>query len=187
MSGPEATRELQRLFSAASAGDPEAVGELFSRLHPYLVALLRRYGLKGPEAEDIAADTFVQVFTATRGTGVDPDIRDPAAYLAAVARHLAFREMRKRAHYQASLSLLDEALQLPADVDLQRDVEAADAVARALDVLGDLDRRLVEMSVAGYSAIQIAEQLDIPAGSVRTRLVRARKKLADAMRMAPRD
>lgn len=179
MAARETDEELRRLLKEASAGDAEALDALFSRLYPYVLRVIRAYGAPAADADDIAAETFLRVFEAMKSKG--GEVAHPAPYLAAVARHLVVRELRQRRTAGASVSILDEAAELHAGVDLAREVETADALARALDLLDEHDRLLVQMLVEGHSTREIAERIGLPTDVVNVRLARARKRLAASL------
>jgi DNA-directed RNA polymerase specialized sigma24 family protein len=54
-------------------------------------------------------------------------------------------------------------------------------LARALDLLDEHDRLLVQMLVEGHSTREIAERIGLPTDVVNVRLARARKRLAASL------
>ena len=59
--------------------------------------------------------------------------------------------------------------------------ERVRAVRAALEALADRERRLLEMSVAGFSLREMAQDLGVSPNSVSTLLFRARRALADKL------
>ena len=66
------------------------------------------------------------------------------------------------------------------DEEMERS-EQVRAVRAALDALADRERRLLEMSVAGFSLREMAQDLGVSPNSVSTLLFRARRALADKL------
>jgi RNA polymerase sigma-70 factor (ECF subfamily) len=126
------------------------------------------------EAEDITADTFVRLWTASG------DIRLPTvkAYLFTIARHL--HADRRKA--QARFTELDAAL-----ASTERSAEARltsrselDAVRRAMRGLSDGDREALLMRTGGLPYDEIAPALGISVTAAKVRVHRARRRLLAA-------
>jgi RNA polymerase sigma-70 factor (ECF subfamily) len=173
---PEADRpDLSRLAGAELRG---AFGRLFDEhaaaLHRYLA---RRVGPS--VAEDIVAETFL---AALRGRhGYDPARAGVRAWLYGIAtnllRHHVRAEVRAlrataRLAYQAGVGE-DHAEAVSARVDAEHRVGQ---LAAALAELSPGDREVLLLtSWAGLTAGEVGEALDIPAGTVRSRLHRVRR------------
>lgn len=159
--------------------DPALFATLFDRyfvpLHGYAA---RRLG--GPGADDVAAETFLVAFR-------DRDRYDPGrgsvrAWLYGIATNLI------RAHWRAEIRgyrAHTRAAAEPAyDIELDRAegrLAAATAYQRLIGVLADLssgDRDVLTLVVWGeLSHEEAAAALDIPVGTVGSRLFRVRQKL----------
>ncbi|MFI9829527.1 RNA polymerase sigma factor [Streptomyces sp. NPDC051913] len=117
-----------------------------------------------------------------RARGDDPP-RDPGAWAAVVASNLAVDWHRAR-HRQERVSERLSLLGTP-DERVQDDTEnsiQALAVAEGLDALPGAQRQvLILRYYADLSVPQIAEQLGIPLGTVKSRLYAAAKHLRDRL------
>ncbi len=138
----------------------------------WLVALARRLAHPGEDADDLAQETWL---VATQQA--DRSQRTSRAWLAGVLRNL--RRMRtrtdgrRRAREQAIVP--DEPASPEAALE---QVETLEALRAALGELDPVDRRLVLGRYAtGCTAVQLGEEFELPASTVRTRLARARERL----------
>ena len=145
---------------------------------------VRRFGVPPRSAEDAAQEVFI---IASNKLG---DIRPgrERQFLYAVAVRVAANFRRGSIHLHEAPgpeALLEEtSLQPPADVllDQKRRRELLD---RILDgMTDDLRTVFVLFELEGLSAPEIAETLQIPAGTVSSRLRRAREQFGDAVRRA---
>jgi RNA polymerase sigma-70 factor (ECF subfamily) len=165
LSGPDPAAEFGRLFDEHAAA-----------LHRYLA---RRVGTT--IADDLVSDTFL---TALRGRhGYDPARAGARAWLYGIASNLLRRHVRDEVRaLQATARLA--GVHVSADGHENRVADRLDAqrrvalLAGALAALSPDDREVLLLtSWAGLSTAEIAEALDIPAGTVRSRLHRVRRWL----------
>lgn len=131
------------------------------------------------DAEDLVQDTLLRAHR-----GIDRfDGRYPRAWLLTILRNTHLNRIRKRTPH---LAFDPEATfgQLPADDG--RDTVAEDALDRiadpvlvaALDRLSEAHRSIVGLvDIDGLSYLEAAELLDIPVGTVMSRLHRGRTRL----------
>ncbi|HMR08166.1 MAG TPA: sigma-70 family RNA polymerase sigma factor [Polyangiaceae bacterium] len=165
-------------------GDPLAFRAFVVRFEKPVFALLSRVLGRGPHVEDLAQETFLKAYRAL--PRFDPE--GPAqvsTWLFTIATRTAIDAVRKR---RVSERALADSLQ-------QVDVEHADTPERQAELtrvrraisqaLGELpvDQRaaFVLFEIHGLSLPEVAEALDIPAATAKTRVFRARKKLEDAL------
>jgi RNA polymerase sigma-70 factor, ECF subfamily len=130
-----------------------------------------RYASNPSEAEDIAQDALLRAWRR-RSTLRDSGRRNQ--WLAAIVRNEAFRQhARVRPDPTSALEFSEGA----EDERVLAAVELADLHA-ALDLLGERDRRLLEMKYEeDLTQGMIARRLGVPEGTVKVRLHRARNKL----------
>ena len=172
------------LLARSADGDPAAAAELYRR---HATAVYRFvWATTGSEAEaaDVLQETFMTVLE--RRSGYDPVRGTCVAYLCGVARHLVYRRYDKRTDAVAEIDELTEqtaaipALPLPDDeLERAQALHRLHAAIRALpphyrDVLILVE--LQEMSYADAAAIA-----GIELGTVRSRLARARARLAELL------
>ena len=152
---------LAELVHAAQRGDALAIAELLDVLAPAIGRWCGPIALQ--DAPDAAQEALIAVFRGLKG------LRDPAA-LYGWARAIAIREAVRVARRAAR--------ERPTEL---ADVPARDDPTLAIDIRDVLDRlapdhRAVLMlrELEGLDERAIAELLDVPAGTVKSRLSRAR-------------
>jgi len=158
--------------------------QLFTEVHDRCFTAVYRYvaaRLGAQAAEDIAAETFLVAFD--RRATFDPERGDLRVWLFGIATNLVSRHRRKEARHYRALARLEV---VPAVEGPENWVVAAlgprRQLAQALSRLSQGERDvllLVALGQLGYE--EVAEALDIPSGTVGSRLTRARKKLKEAL------
>ena len=166
-----------------SVADPASFAGLFDRHHGELYRYLRRRA--GPSlAADIAAETFLTAFA--RRDSYRPDGQSARPWLYGIAHNLLrnhSRSERRQWLAYARHGEVPDADQSAADAfgNADRRADAAVAAARIGQVLAGLasaDRDvLLLFAWADMSYADIASTLQIPVGTVRSRLNRARRQL----------
>jgi RNA polymerase sigma-70 factor, ECF subfamily len=165
-----------QLVVRSQAGDHAAFEALVRRYlrSAYAVALAELADAR--DAEDAVQDSFITALQRL------DDCRDPAAFggwLRRIVRNRA-RSVRRREKVRDTESL-DSALSANTGNDPGRDFERSQTRERlegALATLSDVQRRVVLMhDLEGYKHREIAEDLEIPEGTVRSHLFLARRAL----------
>ncbi|WP_433006898.1 RNA polymerase sigma factor [Kribbella sp. CA-294648] len=157
----------EQLVRAAQGGDTLAMSQLLDQLAPYVGRICAPIALSnGPDA---AQEALVAVFKSLR------TLKDPAALFGWV-RAIAIREAIRVARREQRQVAADLA-ELPARDDPQLAVDIRDTLARlspehrALLVLRDLE---------GLDERDAAALLEVPAGTAKSRLHRARESFRKA-------
>lgn len=171
---------------AAGVSGPEERRRRFEELIvpeiPFLARVSRSMSKSSAEADDLAQDTLLKAFRAMDRF----DGRYPRAWLARIARNTAInRDQRRREFLLAD----DTIFQAEEADDDAFDPEATvvddvmdDALRHALDDLPPGFRVVVQLvDVEGMAYQEAADALDIPVGTVMSRLHRARKRLRKAI------
>lgn len=166
--GPELDRQLNQLIEEHAAA-----------VHQLALGMLHDQGL----AEDVVQETMIKAWRSLDGFRGDSSVR---TWVLRIAHNTAIDALRRR----RDLSAAPEDLR-----DQVIESDAADPAARAagrsdLAVLSDAMARLDQLSrsivvlreVEGLSYGEIADTLDISTAMVKTRLLRARRALQDAVR-----
>jgi RNA polymerase sigma factor (sigma-70 family) len=170
----------------ASRLEPEAFAPVFDRHYPAIAGFLRRR-LDRSLADELAAETFVLAFAA-RGR-YDRTRADARPWLFGIASHLLsraqrteVRRLRAQARDQHGAGTEDEL----EGVDARLDAAARSRVlAKALASLAAGDRDVLLLYAwAELTYEQIADALDIPVGTVRSRLSRARRAVGQQLKDA---
>jgi RNA polymerase sigma-70 factor (ECF subfamily) len=171
---------------ASEAEDPVQTMEVLVSLHGPMVfriaySILRNH----QDAEDAAQECFLRVLKAQ---GRWNEVRHMKTWLARIAWTTAIDQRSRRAASSANEEAVDDDMlaQLP-DARRGSDEQVASGQMRVLleRLIAGLPEELrqpLELStVQELNSAEIAELMGIPEGSVRTRLLRARRLLKDKM------
>ena len=166
------------LIARVGEGDAGAFELLYRRYaRPVFALALRRLGDRG-RAEDAVQETFASVWRSARSYRQE---RGPGApWLYAVARNAIVD--RRRTLGEPPAEAVDEAAKDPGPPERAEASWTAWRVHRALAELPDNERRLIELAYwGGLSQSEIAQFLDVPLGTVKTRTRGALARLADML------
>jgi RNA polymerase sigma-70 factor (ECF subfamily) len=154
------------------------VNRHFSEIYGYLA---RRVGRD--IADDLSAETFIVAFGSR--SRYDASRADALPWLYGIATNLIRRhrrtEVRKLAAYAKSATRIDSDR---GDLDdLVTRLDHAESVARVASVFSELDAdqrdALYLVAIVGLAYADAAEALQVPVGTVHSRVARARSQLRD--------
>ena len=164
----------QELMERVAGGDRAALGSLYDRYAPILVALGERMLRVRREAEDLAHDVFLEAWR--QAADYDPQRGSVRAWLTMRTRSRALDRLRSgwaRAVHTA------EPIEIA--VDPAPDHESRSdhgTLRRALGALPLQQREVLELGYfEGLSSSEIAERLEIPLGTVKSRVAGALARL----------
>lgn len=175
------------LLRAVSAGDKEALRELYARHSAVLFALALRVLSDRAEAEDVLQEAFVQIWK-TAGS-FDEGRGKPLGWLIMLTRSRAIDRLRSRktrARVTESVAKdTSQTAEATTPVDEALASEAQRTVRHALKSLPSEQRVPIEMAYfGGLTQFEIAQQLSQPLGTVKTRMrngmMRLREQLGGA-------
>jgi RNA polymerase sigma-70 factor (ECF subfamily) len=167
---------------AQSQDAPEHFGAVFDRhaaaIHGYITRRLGR-----DAADDLVAETFLVAF-CRRGR-YDPGQSSARPWLYGIATRLISRHRRDEVRFFRAIARtgIDPAAEPVADEGVRR----ADAqllnrrLAGALAALSAADRDALLLMADGLSYQEAAQALNVPAGTLSSRLARARKQVREAL------
>ncbi len=182
MSEPDST--LCRI----AAGDRAAVRECISRHGGLVWSIARRLGEGRADAEDAVQEIFIDLWT--HAGRFDPRVASETTFVAMIARRNMIDRRRKRDRRPAPGSLPDG---LTGDsvgpLEWVERLDEAGRAARALDALGEDQRRVLTLSIyQGLTYDEIARSTGLPLGTVKTHarrgLINLRREL-DGPRALP--
>lgn len=179
----DAPRDAQ-LVEAALAGDRDAFGELVTRYQDRLFNSLLRNGQSYEDAADAVQDAFVQAFTKLKSFRGDAQFY---TWLYRIARNVASSRKRRRRPTASVDHAKESAGDEPQDAGegpegIVLSQERVEHVQAALADLGDEHREiLVLREIDGCAYEEIADILELPVGTVRSRIFRARVQLKEKL------
>ncbi|MGH4032395.1 RNA polymerase sigma factor [Actinomycetota bacterium Odt1-20B] len=164
-------------------GDADAFGELFDAYARSVYNHAYRLTGEWSAAEDIVSLTFLEAWRMR--ARVAPDGGSLRPWLLGVATNVTRNSRRAARRHAAAVARLprEESVDDFADEVAGRldDEEQLALVRAALDSLRRAEREVLALCVwSGLDYAAAAEALGVPVGTVRSRLSRARKKLAKA-------
>lgn len=186
-----ATSQADRdLLLRAADGDQQAIAALYDRYGEMLYAVAYRVARQRADAEDAVVEAFTQAwrdasrFEASRGS--------VAGWLTMIARSRALdivraRNRRERITTSASSRESDGMLAMgssPADpADSYDSTERKRRVQTALETLSPPQRQAIELAFfEGLSQSEIAQRLEEPLGTIKTRVRLGMLKLRESLR-----
>lgn len=162
-------------------GDIAAIGAVYDRHHAPLCAFARRLLSDDAAAEDLVQDVFLVLPRLIENLEAGRSLR---AFLLGVTANRARHHYRSRRRFLGMVARLSrEPNHQPANPEQNAErTGVCQAVSRALDTL-PLDHRIafVLCEIEERTSREAADILQIPEGTVRTRLFHARQKLRSTL------
>jgi RNA polymerase sigma factor (sigma-70 family) len=166
------------LVAALKEGDPSAIQKLYKMYAPALNGIIKRIIKYDEVAEDVLQDTFVKIwksinqYDATKGRLF--------TWMANVAKNMAIDQVRSKAHLNASKT--DDIYEMPIGL-----IEHQSYVSPNMETIG-IKQLLIHLKsdqqeiidliyFKGFTHVQVAEMLNIPLGTIKTKLRLAILKL----------
>ncbi len=166
------------LIAAVADGDRNALRELYDRHAGWLVARLSRRCADPGIVDEVVQDTFVAVWRRPQRYA---GRREVAAWLWGIAIRKLLDRFRKRKPLVMAVEEIRPESVISAEDEVLRGVEHG-PLAAAVDGLSPELRAVVQATVLdGLTTREAARLLGIPAGTVKTRMMRARRLLREEL------
>jgi RNA polymerase sigma-70 factor (ECF subfamily) len=167
------------LVDRARDGDDTAFARLVDRYESQVAAVIVGMLGDGPEAQDVGQETFVRFYRALDQFRGDASV---GTYLTRIAINQALKAIKRRQRWYQRFLPRDDA---PPDAEptgnLSDDMDATERQAQVHAALQRIDAKhravVVLRILQGYSTRETASLLDVPEGTVMSRLSRALDKL----------
>ena len=172
----------QNLLAEVASGDPKAFEELTKKYGNLIWSIARRYLSNQAEAEDAVQEIFLALwksagrFDANKGSEI--------TFIATIARRRLIDGLRKNNKHKI-LQSIDDAMS--EDVfrqksNLEKNAELSLAIG-ILETLEKKDQELLSLSIyQGYSHVEIAKLLNLPLGTVKTKIRRNLMKIREKIK-----
>lgn len=160
------------LIEKSRAGDRAAFKTLVVRHEGKVAGVVRTLLGATPEAEDVGQEVFIRFYNALHKFRGDASV---STYLVKIAINLALTELKKTQKLNAQLTSLEEANQVQA---VEEQMDLREQLQYELNRMEPEFKSVVTLRlVEGYTTEETASLLDIPVGTVLSRLARAQHKL----------
>lgn len=179
-----AASEDRTLVAAVAAGDQRALETLYQRHGSACFGyLLRRLDGDRPAAEDLLQDLMLAAWRGAAAFRGDSEVR---TWLLGIAHHLWQQELRRRSRRPRPSEDGEGQLARLHGEDPRPDEATAGGLRQAMDALPEDLRTAVDLTFGQGLRLQDAARiLDLPLGTVKSRLFRARQQLRQFLE-APR-
>ncbi len=165
-----AEREVQWI-SRMAGGDEKAFEELYNATSRKVFAYLRSRNIDEQTAADVLQNTFL---AAWRSAGRFMGGAKPLTWLIAIARHKLADELRVRERNRAA-----PLETVAGGHDPTAGTEERLSVRQAVETLAEEQRELLHLVfVLGMGYAEVAEVLEVPEGTVKSRMHALKKQLA---------
>ncbi|MEV0283126.1 sigma-70 family RNA polymerase sigma factor [Kribbella sp. NPDC050820] len=177
------------LWDRATSGDSEAFGQLYDRHAKAIYNFLYRRTGSWSEAEDLTSTVFLHAWRRRTDVVLDRDSALP--WLLRTADYTVRNAWRAKLRYRRALSaahqlvehVRDHADDVAGRLDDDRRIQQARA---SLKHLPAQEREIVELCIwAGLDQQAAAVALNVPIGTVKSRLSRARNHLRELNLLSP--
>jgi len=171
------TNEIE-LVKASLAGDKKAFGLIVNRYQKMVARTVK--GMLGDSvfAEDIGQEVFIKLYYSLSEFRGDAKL---STYIQKIAVNLTLNEIKRRKRFFSMFSQKGNSEMYEfevADIDTEERREASEIVNKALLAMDPKFRIIITMRMLqGYSTKETAEILDLPLGTVLSRLSRAQEQL----------
>lgn len=175
------TDSLDLLLMRVAAGDRTAFESLYDRVIDLVYGLARRVVVDAHIAREVAQEVMLEIWSSA--SGFDPQRGSAMSWIATMTRRRAIDAVRSTA---ASRRREQNDPPMPGASDPVAeqvvDGESRRRVRDALENLSDLQREAIDLAFfGGLTHRQVADQLDVPLGTVKTRIRDGLSRLAQAM------
>lgn len=166
------------LMRAVGAGDAAAFERLVARFQGPVISFLFRYAGDRATAEDLAQETFLNVWRAARRFDPDGGAK-PSTWIFTIAYRLAMSELKRRRRFAEFRERASrEATKNPAGPQAPGSVPDDEAIHRVLANLPENQRAAMLLRVREEMSYRdIAEVLGVSVSAVESLIFRARTRL----------
>lgn len=171
-----------QLLQRIGASDGEAFHLFYDRYAGRILAYVRKIARKGGAPEDVVQDVFMTVWRKAKT--YRPDRGNVAGWLYTITRNRVVDKWRRKGGLVEDDGFDLLGLEAPEHDDEAR--ATAISVRGALDVLTPEQRSAIELAYFGGLTYQeAAEQLDLPLGTLKSRIRAGLARMRERLETAP--
>ena len=166
------------LLARHCAGDRDAFGSLVERHRDRLWRIALRTLGDPDDAADAVQDALVSAFRAAGSYRGEAAV---TTWLHRIVVNSCLDLARRRSARPTSPLTDSVALSIPASDELSAHETAAEVLAALRDLPTEQAAALVLVDIEGYPVAEVADMLDVPSGTVKSRCARGRSRLAERL------
>jgi RNA polymerase sigma-70 factor, ECF subfamily len=174
--------EESELVKAALDGNKNAFGEIVTRYRKMVARTVKSMLGDSVYAEDIGQEVFIKLYYSLSEFRGEAKL---STYIQKIAVNLTLNEIKRRKRFLSMFSQKgnNEMYEFEvADYETEEKTEASEIVNKAMKAMDPKFRVIVMMRMLqGYSTKETAEILDLPLGTVLSRLSRAQEQLKNIL------
>ena len=169
----------KNLLAEVATGDSKAFEELTKKYGNLIWSIVRRYLSNQAEAEDAVQEIFLALWQSA--SRFDANKGSEITFIATIARRRLIDGLRKNNKHKI-LQSIDDAISddvFKQKSNLENNAELSLAIG-ILETLEKKDQELLSLSIyQGYSHVEIAKLLNLPLGTVKTKIRRNLMKIRE--------
>lgn len=177
----------RKLIKLVNAGDTRALEQLYELYKSLLFGMIISIVKKREEAEDVLQEVFITIWE--KANTFDPDRGNVFSWIVTLSRNKAIDRIRSKGYKnQQKTSLTVEALALSSEADTYDPLETtifsdrAELVKEALKKIPETQSEVIKIAYyTGMTQSEIADHLDLPLGTVKTRTRQGMIKLKEIL------
>ena len=178
-----ARETTEQLLGLVARGDQDAFERLYDRTAGSVLGVVRRVLRDPAQSEEVTQEVLTEVWrTAAR---FDPERGGASTWILTMAHRRAVdrvRSAQSATDRDLKVALLDHTPEYDAVAEAVETRLEVEQVRKALGSLTELQREAVRLAYyGGYTQREVAELLDVPLGTVKTRLRDGLIRLRDAL------
>ncbi|MDJ0338204.1 sigma-70 family RNA polymerase sigma factor [Cryobacterium sp. PH31-O1] len=183
---PAAPATKEELLGRVAHGDQAAFGELYDQIAPRVLGLVKRLLVDHAQSEEVTQEIFLEIWQSA--SRYEPTRGGASTWILTMAHRRAVDRIRSSQagrDRDTKIGIRDLAVaydQVAETVEVRIEHER---VEKAMTRLTQLQRQAVSLAYyGGFSHSEVAEQLHIPLGTVKTRLRDGLIRLRDELGVA---
>ena len=172
----------KNLLAEVATGDSKAFEELTKKYGNLIWSIARRYLSNQAEAEDAVQEIFLALWQSA--SRFDANKGSEITFIATIARRRLIDGLRKNNKHKI-LQSIDDVISndvFQQKSNLEKNAELSLAIG-ILETLEKKDQELLSLSIyQGYSHVEIAKLLNLPLGTVKTKIRRNLMKIREKIK-----
>lgn len=174
------------LVLLVAGGDEDAFAQLYDLVAPMVYGLARRVVRDGALAEDVTQEVFIEVWR--QAPRFQPSKGAARSWIVTIAHRRAVDRVRReeaRRGREERDAARNQSVEGAGPLEIVLSLEEHDQLRIALDTLSPVQREAIRLAfLDGHTHTEVAELLDLPLGTAKSRirdgLLRLRDRMSEA-------